>query len=92
MVSVPGSCFNIPVKSVDETLAFSSVRYPLLTHLVPQNPISRFFCLFKDLLRNIILPSLTCTFLFYGNFFFLGIHKGLNESFILKSVSWIKIM
>ena len=25
MVSVPGSCFNIPVKSVDETLAFSSV-------------------------------------------------------------------
>lgn len=52
---------------------------------------SRFFCLFKDLLRKIILP-LTCTFLFYGNFFFLRIHKGLNESFILKSVSWIKIM
>lgn len=25
MVSVPGSCFNIPVKSVDETLALSSV-------------------------------------------------------------------
>ena len=53
---------------------------------------SPFFCLFKDLLRNIILPGLTCTFLFYGNFFFLRIHKGLNEAFILKSVSWIKIM
>ena len=66
-----GSCVNIPVKSVDETLAFSSVLlthvYPLLTYY--HRTQCHVYCLFKDLLKNILLP-LTCTFLFHhGNYF-----------------------
>lgn len=58
-----GSCVNIPVKSVDETLAFSSVISSFNTclstsYLLPQNPMSRLLSFQRSAEKYSITPDM----------------------------------